>query len=42
LLDGDMARDFLCEVANQAREKNVTSDEHFTFFESSSGWPRFR
>ena len=30
LLDGDVARDFLCEVVNQAREKNLTSDEHFT------------
>src|SRR5579863_4889301 len=25
LLDGDVARDFLCEVVNQAREKNLTS-----------------
>ena len=30
LLDGDVARDFLCEVVKQAREKNLTSDEHFT------------
>jgi transposase len=30
LLDGDVAREFLCEVVNQAREKNLTSDEHFT------------
>jgi transposase len=30
LLDGDVARDFLCEVVNEAREKNLTSDEHFT------------
>src|SRR5437899_12235083 len=30
LLDGDVARAFLCEVVNQAREKNLTSDEHFT------------
>jgi transposase len=30
LLDGDVARDFLCEVVNQAREKNLTGDEHFT------------
>src|SRR6478735_5894135 len=30
LLDGDVARDFLCEVVNQAREQNLTSDEHFT------------
>jgi transposase len=30
LLDGDVAREFLWEVVNQAREKNLTSDEHFT------------
>ena len=30
LLDGDVAREFLCEVVKQAREKNLTSDEHFT------------
>jgi transposase len=30
LLQGDVAREFLCEVVNQAREKNLTSDEHFT------------
>jgi IS5 family transposase len=30
LLDGDVAREFLCEVVNQAKEKNLTSDEHFT------------
>jgi transposase len=30
LLDGDVAREFLCEVVNQARAKNLTSDEHFT------------
>ena len=30
LLDGDVAHEFLCEVVNQAREKNLTSDEHFT------------
>src|ERR1700682_4803882 len=30
LLDGDVAREFLYEVVNQAREKNLTSDEHFT------------
>jgi transposase len=30
LLDGDVAREFLSEVVNQAREKNLTSDEHFT------------
>lgn len=30
LLDGDLAREFLIEVVGQAREKNLTSDEHFT------------
>jgi transposase len=30
LLDGDVAREFLAEVVNQAREQNLTSDEHFT------------
>jgi len=30
LLEGDVAREFLNEVLNQAREKNLTSDEHFT------------
>jgi hypothetical protein len=30
LLDGDVAREFLCEVVKQAQEKNLTSDEHFT------------
>src|SRR5215813_1095786 len=30
LLEGDVAQEFLCEVVNQAREKNLTSDEHFT------------
>jgi transposase len=30
LLDGDVAREFLCEVVKQAREKGWTSDEHFT------------
>ena len=30
LLEGDVAREFLCEVVSQAREKNLTSDEHFT------------
>jgi transposase len=30
LLDGDVAREFLGEVVNQAREENLTSDEHFT------------
>ena len=30
LLDGDVAREFLVEVVEQAREKNLTSDEHFT------------
>lgn len=30
LLDGDVAREFLSEVVSQAREQNLTSDEHFT------------
>ena len=30
LLDGDVAREFLCEVVSQARDKHLTSDEHFT------------
>jgi len=30
LLEGNVAREFLSEVLNQAREKNLTSDEHFT------------
>jgi transposase len=30
LLDGDVAKEFLCEVVKQAQEKNLTSDEHFT------------
>jgi transposase len=30
LLGGDVAREFLCEVVEQAREKDLTSDEHFT------------
>jgi transposase len=30
LLDGDVAREFLCEVVKQAQEKKLTSDEHFT------------
>src|SRR5678816_1414446 len=30
LLEGDVAREFLCEVVSQARDKNLTSDEHFT------------
>jgi transposase len=30
LLEGDVAREFLHEVIDQAREKNLTSDEHFT------------
>jgi transposase len=30
LLDGDVAREFLCEVVKQAQEKSLTSDEHFT------------
>jgi transposase len=30
LLDGDVAREFLCEVVKQAQEKKLTSDAHFT------------
>jgi transposase len=30
LLEGDVAREFLSEVLHQAREENLTSDEHFT------------
>jgi pimeloyl-ACP methyl ester carboxylesterase len=30
LLEGDVAREFLSQVINQAREKSLTSDEHFT------------
>jgi transposase len=30
LLDGDVAREFLCEVIKQAQAKGLTSDEHFT------------
>ena len=30
LLEGDVAREFLCEVVEQARQRNLTSDEHFT------------
>jgi transposase len=30
LLDGDVAREFLGEVVKQARDQNLTSDEHFT------------
>src|SRR3954452_554514 len=30
LLEGEVAREFLCEVVKQAREKDLTSDEHFT------------
>jgi transposase len=30
LLDGDVAREFLVEVVSQAREEDLTSDEHFT------------
>src|SRR3954468_21222479 len=30
LLKADVAREFLCEVVNQARSSNLTSDEHFT------------
>ncbi len=30
LLEGDVAREFLCEVVKQAQSKGLTSDEHFT------------
>src|SRR5215475_1704612 len=30
LLDGDVAREFLCEVVKQAQSQGLTSDEHFT------------
>src|SRR6185437_15164797 len=30
LLEGDVAREFLSAVIGQARERNLTSDEHFT------------
>ena len=30
LLEGDVAREFLCEVIAQAQAKGMTSDEHFT------------
>ena len=30
LLDGDVAREFLCEVVKQAQSKVLTSDDHFT------------
>jgi transposase len=30
LLEGDVAREFLCEVIGQAQKKGLTSDEHFT------------
>lgn len=30
LLEGDVAREFLCEVIAQAQHKGLTSDEHFT------------
>jgi transposase len=30
LLEGDVAREFLCEVIAQAHAKGLTSDEHFT------------
>src|SRR6478752_7090912 len=30
LLEGDVAWEFLCEVVEQARKKDLTSDEHFT------------
>jgi transposase len=30
LLEGEVAREFLCEVVKQAQNKGLTSDEHFT------------
>jgi transposase len=30
LLEGDVAREFLCQVIQQAQSKGLTSDEHFT------------
>src|SRR5947199_10578175 len=30
LLEGDVAREFLCDAVQQARSKGMTSDEHFT------------
>ena len=46
LLDGDVAREFLIEVVNQAREKDLTSDEHFTvdgtLIEAWAGLKSFR
>jgi len=30
LLEGDVAREFLTEVVQQARDRKLTSDEHFT------------
>jgi Transposase domain (DUF772) len=30
LLEGDVAREFLCEVVKQAQAESLTSDEHFT------------
>ena len=30
LLEGDVAREFLCQVVKQAQAKGLTSDEHFT------------
>lgn len=30
LLEGDVAREFLCEAVQQAQSKGLTSDEHFT------------
>ena len=30
LLDGDVAREFVCKVVSQAQSKGLTSDEHFT------------
>jgi transposase len=30
LLEADVAREFLCQVVQQAQQQNLTSDEHFT------------
>jgi transposase len=46
LLEGDVAREFLSEIVNQAREKNLTSDEHFTvdgtLIEAWASWKSFQ
>jgi transposase len=46
LLDGDVAREFLCEVVKPAQERNLTSDEHFTvdgtLIEAWASWKSFQ